>query len=1265
MFSARSEPSAGKAQLGEAAAGAGGWMSNVFSRVRVKMGEAISPRVVQPSETSAGRSWASSSGVIRTSELTHFERISLNAMEERVLPPDVRIKIVCAQASAVEQEEELLEAEVNRLDGLVRTLALYGVLERNAIDGSKSDKLAPERERDLGKMLVAAVQLELFRMLDDICEAGDMENELFDDLCTDAIQDGRRAGFISLTADLLLSPGSGYKRLLQIRKDQIVEEIADVAGLRALGAHDCQRDSSESPKSGSRQQVAPVDSDIGSPGSAAGGPGLKLARSARSVSETLNLSGLDPSPSSQMPDSRSPSPENGHRRSATQRVRDLLSSIDGLVMESEQPEAALNRLPQLSPSNNPPENGGGGGTASRGRSVRGYKRQSTGAIDPRSSRSSRLSLRTPPPPGSAANGGDEGDQPSPSHRAFFPNERDWRGSPFGATPPPPELAGRRASVIPDPGAEEGDEPASADMLLAEVDWLIAGTNAALGKKEGGSTTDGQDSLESTPDKSDPSPPSRGDGDDDDAPQSADAALAAANGDGDGDGDGGRGNTELVDPIGHGGLEVTPDKRELSPKRHDDAPETVGAMQVAGGRDEEGMGLFGRSEEGGDKHKRVGGGGSSAGDGQGADSPRTGAPLPSPGASLTASPSPEARGSSSSPTVTSDAESLGDDGAKEEEEDGSEAAAVSLSSGTPVVEAASVGSLDGAGEGGEESDSSSATPPTAVDTRVEIREGEESASLVPTASEDVDEEEEEEEQPVVDAVVASGFSASDWPTDTGNGDARSPLEPKEETAELDGDAAEPEDGERDSPPTGAVRRTSASDVDDSTAGGATVQEAASGGGLPPLAGVPDALEEAVSPELIKRAGSPVLSGVDVPSAVFVGDSSGPEKDLGGSRGEAVVVVDDGAGVEREAEASAFEEFIEELFKPQDTYGEKATKEVFYKLAHSSIMRLNESSMNKLFDLITMGLKYQALSCAQPQQLLQVTLHHLETVKKMVPNLANRIDTVTEISLFLQYRVQLSDGTLVLDAAGKLPVGAEAPGIIRYLGSEGSDTAVTSLPMAAADNVHGSLTTYIDFDSPMGTNIYEPSPNSALDPGAVGLKTPATEAAAAAVAEAARRKPGRSFTKDKRESKDGGGAISATAGLNLLATLLGAPAKDDAEHEEGDEGAGGAKRRGSRGDSFKINLFPDDPFDAAQAKGDDEGDGSIITIDLASSHTGCAKMLRELDLSDDNEDAGKGVDSRRRAAGGGGIDGRGGAKGGADADEDGLDDLLDLMDSAESK
>lgn len=42
-------------------------------------------------------------------------------------------------------------------------------------------------------------------------------------------------------------------------------------------------------------------------------------------------------------------------------------------------------------------------------------------------------------------------------------------------------------------------------------------------------------------------------------------------------------------------------------------------------------------------------------------------------------------------------------------------------------------------------------------------------------------------------------------------------------------------------------------------------------------------------------------------------------------------------------------------------------------------------------------YQALSCAQPQQLLQVTLNHSETLKKMVPSLAHVIDAVIEVGV----------------------------------------------------------------------------------------------------------------------------------------------------------------------------------------------------------------------------------------------------------------------------
>ena len=39
------------------------------------------------------------------------------------------------------------------------------------------------------------------------------------------------------------------------------------------------------------------------------------------------------------------------------------------------------------------------------------------------------------------------------------------------------------------------------------------------------------------------------------------------------------------------------------------------------------------------------------------------------------------------------------------------------------------------------------------------------------------------------------------------------------------------------------------------------------------------------------------------------------------------------------------FIAELFRGQDVYSMHSTRQIFDKLAHSSIMRLNESSMDK--------------------------------------------------------------------------------------------------------------------------------------------------------------------------------------------------------------------------------------------------------------------------------------------------------------------------------
>jgi len=87
------------------------------------------------------------------------------------------------------------------------------------------------------------------------------------------------------------------------------------------------------------------------------------------------------------------------------------------------------------------------------------------------------------------------------------------------------------------------------------------------------------------------------------------------------------------------------------------------------------------------------------------------------------------------------------------------------------------------------------------------------------------------------------------------------------------------------------------------------------------------------------------------------------------------------------------FIAELFRGQDVYNMQSTRQIFDKLAHSSIMRLNESSMDKLFDLMTMGFKYQLIACRYPQELLHVTLNHLH-----------------------QLRAKIDDATAVADAAG---------------------------------------------------------------------------------------------------------------------------------------------------------------------------------------------------------------------------------------------------------
>ena len=67
-----------------------------------------------------------------------------------------------------------------------------------------------------------------------------------------------------------------------------------------------------------------------------------------------------------------------------------------------------------------------------------------------------------------------------------------------------------------------------------------------------------------------------------------------------------------------------------------------------------------------------------------------------------------------------------------------------------------------------------------------------------------------------------------------------------------------------------------------------------------------------------------------------------------------------------------------------------------LAHSSIMRLNSTSMNKLFELMLMTLKLQILRTRYPEEIYQIVLNHficvIEIMKTVDPNDNNLINMV---------------------------------------------------------------------------------------------------------------------------------------------------------------------------------------------------------------------------------------------------------------------------------
>jgi len=318
----------------------------------------------------------------------------------------------------------------------------------------------------------------------------------------------------------------------------------------------------------------------------------------------------------------------------------------------------------------------------------------------------------------------------------------------------------------------------------------------------------------------------------------------------------------------------------------------------------------------------------------------------------------------------------------------------------------------------------------------------------------------------------------------------------------------------------------------------------------------------------------------------------------------------------------EKFIGELFKPQRIYSNQSTRQIFDRLAHSSIMRLNESSMDKLYDLMTMGCKYQVLSCSHGSDLLQISLNHLDALRrlvkstdvvKLVDNAANKMmamfrdlkpgeysllrqtlcrffqDRRVKVSLFLQDQIQNPDGSIVISHEGSLPRGAETPGTIRYF-TEGKLSSEENVKLDNAESVTPATPNDVDITAinrpcKLGLNLYSKDRRKTKKaPKKKGGKSKPSP-------------PQASFEPDETARK------AAKAELNLLAQMIGSsqPAQN------------------ANAEKFNIiNLFPDTSLQGDQKGGEKQAEVVIFDAeDYKTRADQLAQGLGDMDLEGGGE------------------------------------------------
>uniref|UniRef100_A0A673BNF8 Organic solute carrier partner 1a n=1 Tax=Sphaeramia orbicularis TaxID=375764 RepID=A0A673BNF8_9TELE len=181
------------------------------------------------------------------------------------------------------------------------------------------------------------------------------------------------------------------------------------------------------------------------------------------------------------------------------------------------------------------------------------------------------------------------------------------------------------------------------------------------------------------------------------------------------------------------------------------------------------------------------------------------------------------------------------------------------------------------------------------------------------------------------------------------------------------------------------------------------------------------------------------------------------------------------------------FMDELLKPQQLYSHRTMKTVLTRLAHTSIMRLNPASMDRLYELMVMAFKYQVFLCPRPKDLLLISYNHIDTIREFVkdtPAVLNQveethrkiIEVLLRVSLFLKNKVQNPNGRFALGTSGPVPYKTDVPGLIRAFDRKGREVRRHEFPTGGSYSSPlrvGSFDLHGDRVIRLGLNMYQTS------------------------------------------------------------------------------------------------------------------------------------------------------------------------------------------------